>query len=152
MLDLQIQVEDAILANLLYSETAREVAKEMDLQPKHFTDFHLTRSTRARFFKAIMAAPETGYIAVALQLEKMGEYQEHDTHRLLDLATLALSVTPDWNRQIEYIKKAWLDREIERMHKAGDYDGIASLLAGTNNYNSIYKGSVTKDTGKPWDV
>ena len=126
MLELQIHTEDALLANLLYSETAREVAREMNLEAKHFTDAALTSNTRARYFRAIMAAPTVGYIAAAQELGK--RYQTGDTERLLSLVELALSVAPDWGRLIEAVKTSWLDREIERLRKGGDYEGLRALL------------------------
>jgi len=128
VLDLQIHTEDALLANLLYSETARTVARDMGLEAKHFTDASLTSNTRARYFRAIMAAPTVGYIAAAQELDKTHRYQPGDTERLLSLVELALSVAPDWERLIEAVKTAWLDREIERLRKGGDYDGIAELM------------------------
>ena len=140
MPELTIHVEDAMLANLLYSETAREVARELNLEAKHFTDSHLTRSTRARYFRAIMAAPTVGYIAAAEQLEKTGQYYQGDGQALLSMAELALSVAPEWERLAGSIKKAWLDREIERLHKAGDYDGIAELLKDKPKAEEVYNG------------
>ena len=131
MLDLQIHTEDALLANLLYSETARTVARDMGLEAKHFTDASLTSNTRARYFRAIMAAPAAGYIAAAQELDKTHRYQPGDTERLLSLVELALSVAPDWERLIEAVKTSWLDREIERLRKGGDYEGIAELLHPT---------------------
>ena len=137
MLELRVQTEDALLACLLYSDTARETAREMGLEAKHFSDSYLYRPTKARFYKAIMAAPKTGYIAVAEQLSRMNMYFEGDGHKLLSLVELALSVTPDYETYIESVKEKWLDHQIEKRKNAGDYKGIKDLLEGNHvDYNT----------------
>ena len=136
MLELRVQTEDALLACLLYSDTARETAREMGLEAKHFSDSYLYRPTKARFYKAIMASPKTGYIAAAEQLSRMNMYFEGDGHKLLSLVELALSVAPDYESYIESIKKEWLDGEIEKYKNAGDYEGITDILADFNNSKS----------------
>jgi hypothetical protein len=158
MLELRVQTEDALLACLLYSDTARETAREMGLEAKHFSDSYLYRPTKARFYKAIMAAPKTGYIAVAEQLSRMNMYYEGDSRKLLSLVELALSVAPDYETYIESVKKKWLDHQIEKCKNAGDYDGLKKLMNGEKDVSYILynkesiRGMSHKDEGKPWDV
>lgn len=132
MLEIMINMENALLANLLYSRVAHGLCKEKGLQAKHFTDFRMMRGNRARYYQAIMDA-EGGLTKVVEQLERTGKYYQGDFSRLLTLCNLALLVCPDWEVQIDYIKKAWLDREIERLRSKDDYEGIEDVLIEFNN-------------------
>ena len=104
MIEIKVNTEDALLAELLVSETARDIARKMGLEARQFSDYHLNRhGTRARYYQAIMDAPQSSYVDASIELERQGQFIQGDCQRLLDLATLSLRLAPEWERLIETV-------------------------------------------------
>lgn len=115
--------EDELIGCLISSQLARDIVTLAGLKSQHFSDYYLSsHGTRARLFDVILSS-DLGIVAVADKLNSIGGLKPGDGSFLVLVAELSIIVPPDYERLVNIILKAYIERQTAK----GDIDSIKHL-------------------------